>query len=577
MTGRDPDVTRWNTARIQWLCIAIAGVLAAGLGFWGYLIYFHLNGGPGGIFDAIYLTALLFMFQFTGELGPKPWPLEVARFLAPAVTSYTVVLAILRIMGQRWQLTRLTGHVVVCGLGYKGVYLAKSHLRDGKRVVIIEADEDNDWIEICRSLGAVVLNGDAADEDMLRQARVASASQLIAVCEKDTTNIQIAMLASKLTRRDRSPALAPLHCLVHIVSLKWCASLRSLGVLDGSESGFTSVSFNFFENSARSLLTAQPLDRERIKPDDPRHVHLVLVDANDMAEALMIQSIRIAHFANSTRPRITVIGEQVDREKNQFYAQFPFADQTADIEFRRGTVQDPAIRRDLVAWATDSTRLLTVAVCIQEETAAMETALTLPVELRQRAIPVFVRLAEESGIAGVLECVQQKLGVQAFGSIHDGCRIRDDLDRQAKAMHEVYLAEAQRAGRTPEQDAAMRPWKKLDSGFKDSNRQEADHIPIKLRAVCCVAVPAKDAPEGAVFAFTDEEVEILARMEHARWCAERFLAGWTLGPSDKPRQISPYLVPYDQLEDKIKEYDRVAVRNIPKILWEHARMGVKRL
>ncbi|MEI7900189.1 MAG: RyR domain-containing protein [bacterium] len=220
---------------------------------------------------------------------------------------------------------------------------------------------------------------------------------------------------------------------------------------------------------------------------------------------------------------------------------------------------------------------MTVVVCAKDEMAAMETAVTLPIELRQQAIPIFVRLAEESGITGVLEHAQQKLGIRAFGSIHDGCRIHDDRGRQAKSLHEVYLAEAQRAGRTADQDAAMRPWKKLDAGFKNSNQQAVDHIPVKLRAVGCVAVPVKDAPDGAVFAFTDEEVEILARMEHARWCAERFLAGWTLGPSDMPRQVSPYLVPYDQFDDKIKEYDRVAVRSIPKILWGHAGLGVKRL
>ena len=573
----DRNTTLWSALRLQWTCVIAAGALAAGLGFWGFWRYFQANGSHGSILDAVYCTCMLFTFYFAGDNGPKPWALEVARFLAPAVTSYTVVLTLLRMMGQRWQLGRLTGHMVVCGLGYKGVYLAKRYLRNGGRVVIIEATEDNDWIEVCRSLGAVVLNGNAADEDMLRQAHVASASQLIAVCEKDTTNIQIAMLASALTRHGRSPALPPLHCLVHVVSLKWCVALRNMGVLDGAEAGCTTVSFNFFENSARALLIQHPLDREPIKPDDPRHVHLVLIDANNMAEALMVQAIRVAHFANNVRPRITLIDEHADREKNLFYAQFPFADQTADIEFRNGVAQDPAVRKDLIAWAADGKSLMTVAVCANDEMAAMETAVTLPAELRQQATPIFVRLAEASGITGVLEHAQQKLGVRAFGSIHDGCRIREDLDRQAKALHEVYTAEAKRAGRTAEQDAAMRPWKKLNTGFKDANRQAADHIPVKLRAVGCVAVPAKDAPDGATFAFTPEEVEILARMEHARWCAERFMAGWKLGAEDKPNQVSPSLVPYDQLDDAIKEYDRVAVRSIPKILWDHAGMGVKKL
>ncbi len=248
----------------------------------------------------------------------------------------------------------------------------------------------------------------------------------------------------------------------------------------------------------------------------------------------------------------------------------------ADIEFIVGTAQDPAVRQALAAWAVSGNGLMTVAVCTEEEALGMETALTLPAELRQQSIPVFVRLAEESGIAAILERAQQKLGVRAFGSIDDGCLVRDDLDQQARALHEVYLAEARRTGRSAAQDPAMRPWDELDTGFKDSNRQVADHIPVKLRAIGCVAVPVTDPLADAGFASTDGEVETLARMEHARWCAERFLAGWTLGPSDKPRLVSPHLVPYDQLDNGIQEYDRESVRSIPTVLWEHAGVGVKR-
>jgi hypothetical protein len=62
-------------------------------------------------------------------------------------------------------------------------------------------------------------------------------------------------------------------------------------------------------------------------------------------------------------------------------------------------------------------------------------------------------------------------------------------------------------------------------------------------------------------------VEMLAAMEHARWNAERFLAGWTYGEErDTAGRRSPYLVPWDALPEQIKEYDREAVRNIPALL-----------
>ena len=52
-------------------------------------------------------------------------------------------------------------------------------------------------------------------------------------------------------------------------------------------------------------------------------------------------------------------------------------------------------------------------------------------------------------------------------------------------------------------------------------------------------------------------------MEHARWNAERWLAGWRLGKKDLIKKTSPWLLPWEELPDEIKEFDRQAVREIP--------------
>ena len=57
-------------------------------------------------------------------------------------------------------------------------------------------------------------------------------------------------------------------------------------------------------------------------------------------------------------------------------------------------------------------------------------------------------------------------------------------------------------------------------------------------------------------------------MEHERWNWQRRIQNWTYkaGPKDEKNKTTPYLLPYDQLEDKIKEYDRETVRLIPALL-----------
>jgi len=141
-------------------------------------------------------------------------------------------------------------------------------------------------------------------------------------------------------------------------------------------------------------------------------------------------------------------------------------------------------------------------------------------------------------------------------------------EQLAQAIHEQYLKD-QEGEKSPD-DAAMQPWEKLDDVYKESNRQQADQIPEKLRTVQCGFVPLV-GDDAEAFVFTKDEVEHLAEMEHDRWVVERKLDGWILGPKrDKKNKISPYLVDWEELEDKIKQYDRDAIINIPKIM---ARAG----
>ena len=68
--------------------------------------------------------------------------------------------------------------------------------------------------------------------------------------------------------------------------------------------------------------------------------------------------------------------------------------------------------------------------------------------------------------------------------------------------------------------------------------------------------------------FTDDEIEKMAEIEHNRWNWQKRLQGWKYkaGPKDMKNKTNPSLVPWAQLPDNIKEYDRETVRLIPELL-----------
>ncbi|HEV8612215.1 MAG TPA: RyR domain-containing protein [Gemmatimonadales bacterium] len=138
-------------------------------------------------------------------------------------------------------------------------------------------------------------------------------------------------------------------------------------------------------------------------------------------------------------------------------------------------------------------------------------------------------------------------------------------ERLARAIHERYRRN--QLGRKPASDPAMRPWEELAETLKNSNRAQAVDIGHKLEAIGCRLARARDGLATAVFA--PQEVERLAVLEHERWVAERRAAGWSPGPvKDVERKLTPHLVPWEELAEETREYDREAVRAIPELLGE---------
>jgi hypothetical protein len=136
----------------------------------------------------------------------------------------------------------------------------------------------------------------------------------------------------------------------------------------------------------------------------------------------------------------------------------------------------------------------------------------------------------------------------------------------AKAIHEKFRRD--QAGKRSPDDPSMRDWDQLPDYMKESNRQQADQTPEKLRRVGCGFAPVVGR-EAVRIEFTDEEIEILAEMEHDRWVTERRLAGWRFGrEKSEADKTSPYMVPWEDLTDDVKEWDRQTVRGMPHFMAE---------
>ncbi len=141
-----------------------------------------------------------------------------------------------------------------------------------------------------------------------------------------------------------------------------------------------------------------------------------------------------------------------------------------------------------------------------------------------------------------------------------------DLEDLAKAINEDYEnMQVARGNKTAEQ---IIRFEDLSEDLKYSNLRQAMDIFKKIEMMGYEL--ANEGASGAITEIPKDYVEALAKMEHDSWCEERLASGWvldkTLEKADREGKRSPYLVPYDELSEEVKDLDRDTIKNIPHLV-----------
>jgi hypothetical protein len=580
---------RGKRVRIAAFSIVVAWI--ASVLILGFIGYWKLGCDDCTFWNRIYFSLQL-LFLHAPE-KPTNGPIQIARFLAPGGEIIGLVLGIAAAAivwtdsFLRYSL-KYRQHIVVCGLGRKGLQLVRDFRHQRKAVLVIERDKNNPFVELCDQLGAVLMIGDATKKETLHKAYLRETEFLIAACGDDGSNIDIAMRASQIASEQHRAA--KLVCYVHIVDTELRELLRQQKLM-AAKSGAEIRIFNVFENSARMLLRNYHLDHKRPITDenDPRQAHLVIFGFGRMGESVFLQATKLGHFPNGKKLRVTVIDQHAHAKRNRFQIRYPAFpalcdgdDRTSsshEPDFIESVAESPAIFEQAKKWCEERDALVTCVVAFDNDSHSMSFALSLWNQLKPYHCPILVRVASGAGLSQLLDDVKNSVGesgIQGFGKIEDassaGVVIDDQLNSFARRIHADFIDRRRRGGRDPK-DPSMKSWDELDPDLKESNWQQAEHIPFKLRAIHCEGywlddfVPHRDEVSRKLNASDDRNVVKVAKMEHRRWFAERSLAGWKRGEKkDVVGRTHPDLKPWEELSDSVRQYDFDAVKLIPQLL-----------
>jgi hypothetical protein len=298
---------------------------------------------------------------------------------------------------------------------------------------------------------------------------------------------------------------------------------------------------------------------------------MVILGNGSMGSSLVLRGAKIGHFANGKPLRISVLDHIADRQREELlfrHAILAAPNEVCALSLWQLHADSLETRTLIEQFAREPNTILHVFVCLDSDTRAVEIGLRLWELMAEHPdAHMNIRVKSEASLAPILSAAGTR--VQAFGMLEDTCTEAafrgERIEAIARAIHEEFAA-ARRADPASQNDASLAGWDRLREDFRESSRQQADHMAIKMRAIGC-SIARASHPGKAVTEFTPGEVELLAELEHRRWIAERLLGGWRHGgKTDNDRRIHSALVPWKDLPTGAQELVRETVRKIPRWL-----------
>ena len=557
--------------------VGIGSVILGTIGFQKYFESAHLDSNFG---TNLYASIGLLQMK-TGNINASflPIELEIARWSAPVVTMYTVVRGLWILFRKQLDVLHLRifmrNHVVICGLGQIGLQLAKNFRNQGLEVVIIEKSDNNPFIPGCNEIGAIVLIGDAEDISTLYRAGIKRARHVIAISGNDSTNAKIATNARSLVRKpDSRDDSEILRCTIHIKDLRLWNVLCRQELSVHKPSGFRLEIFNLYDEAAFQLLAAYPLI-DCSDDDCSTSPHILIVGMGDMGERLSLHISRQwseTYQITGKKLHISVIDPDAKYKVESLCRQFSLIKKVCKWDPYPIDTRWPNYNPEGLNYAS----LSLVFICIGDEGAGTSAALAMLEQHPNPDMKIVVRVNEDNGLEMMLNEVGQTgelpQNLHFFEVLESTCRpelLYDRLQEMiARSVHKDYCQNLLEVGGSFKTGFKTVFWDDLSEEEKQSNREQANHILTKLKAIQCDIIPWVDY-KADKFTFKINEIEILAKMEHERWYQQKKDQGWSHGlVRDDAKKIHPDLLVWDDLKftQDAKDKDRKAVSSIPGLL-----------
>ncbi len=572
----------------EWWIVGTLGLIAFFLAIIGFNVLFTEAGIERNFLDLAFQSMKIFGMEFVDEFqSPLPWQLEIARWLAPGVVLFAAAKAIMYFIRREYKSFRLKSyknHIIITSLNDKSRYLIKDLIKNGEKVIVLAGIENPHKLDLVEKEGAVIVEGDITSNKFLKNIAGHKAKYFVFLEEEDETNISNAISVYKYLiefGKDKKQTIfthvADDIKLNELMELKFFEEFMEANEINAN---CEIRIFSMNERSSRILFKDYSPDIFNPIVKETPQIRIAIFGSGNLAQSMVIRFARLGYYANFKKLRITLFhdGNTIVKKLLQ-----NFSGITELIDFE--DYDEPLELFDIEKFNALNKEHHFNAVYLLCENDSLSSNILKKLTKNDSAenLDIVLTLMNPDGIISKWYTAKSIYNINLYKfnlierSFTKEALISEKIDELAKIIHQDYL-KSLGDKRNISEKPSHNDWEFLPIDFKIQNREQADHIYIKVRAAGCEVVGLSDSRPEFKFEETPDIVESLAIIEHDRWWAHMVLSGWKYGKvRDDNKKIHPYLIPYEVLTNKIKQYDRDTVINMPKLLEKIGQKIVKRV
>ena len=559
---------------LHWRFIGFLGIVVFIIGLISVFLAFPANNLVN-FFENLARTIQLFLpGRILLQVPEGAWYLALAKLLGGLIVFLIIAQVIFQFFINQYQIWRLQqkqNHIVITGFGECGQHIALAALAQKKEVVAIELEpSEQQQAFISQNKNLTLLSGNPSDKATLYQAAVHKAERVIFASNDNIINIQAMTNFRQILSEQPNSNQKTAH--IQINDPEFVESLKEYPHFIKEDKALKVISFNRHSLAARRFLLSYPLYKYADMRGQDR-VRVAIFGFGHKGQQLALQLALNSHYKDFQTTEIIVIEPKANQLGQEFLSRNSEYTQICKIKFIDFDIHNQALdialnesqsflqilegEENHSAYGQNLTAML---LCFESDYQNITAALRLRIKSQQSRwaiAPIFVELTKK------LEALSVPIDktpyfeevVQHFGQVEEICTwqeiVEGSSDELAQFLHNAYSA---RYGDS-------RTWAELSETYRDANRGAADHLGVKLASLgYWVGEDASNWSRTVDLTADSKSKELMAKLEHKRWNAERLLNGWKYGiQRDDKRKIHPCLVAFEELPETEKEKDRTNI------------------